>query len=229
LEPDVLGTSMIVVGPSGAGEAEALLRPVVESMSLSALAGATSVVVLDTKGGAFARPGMYDIEIVLGDPESPWGLDPYGAAEGAEEAADRLATAALGDGDEDARLRDGARSALQQAIAAYVAAHGHHPTFAALLDLLDGHTEALAELREALAAAGREVEFERALRTLARRTRRRACWCNACRCWNARVWPRCSTRHGNASRCGTSTAPCGYAWRSTKRRTRTPPASSGVC
>jgi hypothetical protein len=167
LEPDVLGTSMVVVGPGGAQETEALLRPVVESLSLSALAGAASVVVLDTKG-AYARPGAYDIEIVLGDPDSPWGLDPYGAAVGAEEAADRLAAAALGRDEEDARLRDGARTALQQAISAFVAAHGRHPTFAALLDLLEGHTEALDELRAALAQAGRESEFERALRTLAR-------------------------------------------------------------
>lgn len=168
LDPDVLGTSMVVVGPSGSGESEALLRPVVESLSLSALAGATSVVVLDAKGGAFARPGAYDIEIVLGDPESPWGLDPYGAASGAEEAADRLAAAVLTGGDDDARHRDGARAALQQAISAYVAGYGHHPAIAVLLDLLDGHTDAIDALRAELARAGREAEFERALRTLAR-------------------------------------------------------------
>ncbi|MDI2132768.1 hypothetical protein [Yinghuangia seranimata] len=167
LDPDVLATSMVVVGPS-AGETEALLRPVVESLSLSALAGAASVVVLDAKGGAYARSGAYDIEIVLGDPASPWGLDPYGAANGAEEAADRLATAALGDSDDEARLRDAARDALQQAIAAHIAAFGHYPSFAVLLDLLDGHAEALDRLRAALAEAGREGEFERGLRTLAR-------------------------------------------------------------
>lgn len=168
LDPDVLGTSMIVVGPSGAGEAEALLRPVVESLSLGALAGMASVVVLDTKGGTFARSGAYDIEILLGDPDSPWGLDPYGAATGAEEAADRLATAALGGADEDARLRDGARAALQHAIGACVAGYGHHPSMSVLLDLLDGHTDALDALRDALVQAGRDGEFERALRTLAR-------------------------------------------------------------
>lgn len=168
LEPDVLVTSMVVVGPSGAGESESLLRPVVESLSLSALAGAASVVVLDAKGGAFARPGAFDIEIVLGDPDSPWGLDPYGAASGSEEAADRLAAAALTGGEDDARHRDGARAALQQAISAYVAGHGHHPTIAALLDLLDGHVDAIDALRAALVRADRETEFERALRTLAR-------------------------------------------------------------
>jgi hypothetical protein len=167
LEPDVLGTSMVVVGPSTAGEADALLRPVVESLSLSALAGAASVVVLDAKGTAFARKGAYDIEIVLGDPDSAWGIDPYGGSATAEEAADRLATAALGDED-DARLRDTARSALHQAIAAYVAAFGRHPGFAALLDLLDGHADAVDALRTALDAAGRAGEFERGLRTLAR-------------------------------------------------------------
>ncbi|WP_436787137.1 hypothetical protein [Yinghuangia sp. YIM S10712] len=168
LDPDVLGTSMVVVGPSAAGEAEALLGPVIESLSLSALAGAASVVVLDAKGGTFARSGAYDIEIVLGDPESPWGIDPYGAARGAEEAADRLATAALGGDDEDARLRDGARTALHHAISAHLAAYGQHPAMAALLDLLDGHPETIEALREALASVGRDAEFERALRTLAR-------------------------------------------------------------
>ncbi|MCF2530546.1 hypothetical protein [Yinghuangia soli] len=168
LEPDTLGTSMVVVGPSGAGEAEALLRPVVESLGLAALSGGASVVVLDSKGTGFARPGAYDIEILLGDPESPWGIDPYGAADSPEEAAARLASAALGADEDDARLRDGARAALHQAITAYVAAHGRHPSFATLLDLLDGHEDALGALRAALAQAGREAEFERGLRTLAR-------------------------------------------------------------
>ncbi|UGQ09883.1 hypothetical protein LO772_23695 [Yinghuangia sp. ASG 101] len=168
VDPDVLGTSMVVVGPSGAGESEALLGSVIESLSLSALAGAAAVVVLDAKGGTFARPGAYDIEIVLGDPESPWGIDPYGAARGTEEAADRLVTAALGGDADDARLRDGARTALHHAISAHVAAYGHHPAIAALLDLLDGHPETIEALRTTLADQGREAEFERALRMLAR-------------------------------------------------------------
>jgi hypothetical protein len=166
LEPDTLGTSMLVVGAANDGEPARLLDPVIETMSLRALAGTASLVVIDAKGDEFERPGGYDREVVVGDPDSPSGLDLYGGAASPEDAADRLAAAALPAGAPG--LDDGASNALRQVLSAYVAAHGRYPEVGTLLDLLDGTEASLAALEHDLAAAGRLATHERALRSLAR-------------------------------------------------------------
>ncbi|MYV99504.1 hypothetical protein GT354_14650, partial [Streptomyces sp. SID3343] len=93
LDPQSLGTSMIVVGAARAGEPARLLEPVIETMSLRALAGTASLVVIDGKGDEFERLDGWDREIVVGNPDSPSGLDLYGGAASPEDAADRLAAA----------------------------------------------------------------------------------------------------------------------------------------
>ncbi|WP_406287001.1 hypothetical protein [Embleya sp. NBC_00896] len=166
LDPDVLGASMLVVGAARAGEPGRLLEPVVEAMSLRALTGTASLVVIDAKGDEFERPGGYDREVIVGDPDSPSGLDLYGGAASPEDAADRLAAAALPPN--AIGLADGASNVLRQVLAAHVAAHGRYPEVGTLLDLLDGTEAALAALEQALRAADRFAEHERALRAMAR-------------------------------------------------------------
>ncbi|MGC0414663.1 hypothetical protein [Embleya sp. AB8] len=166
LDPDVLGASMLVVGAARAGEPGRLLDPVVEAMSLRALTGTASLVVIDAKGDEFVRPGGYDREVIVGDPNSPWGLDLYGGAGSPEDAADRLAAAALPPN--AIGLGEAAGNALRQVLGAHVAGHGRYPEVGTLLDLLDGAEHALEALAEALRAADRYTEHERALRMLAR-------------------------------------------------------------
>jgi len=166
LDPEVLGASLLVVGASRAGESGRLLDPVVETMSLRALTGTASLVVVDAKGDEFERPGGWDREVVVGDPHSPSGLDLYGGAASPEDAADRLAAAALPP--HALGIADGASNALRQVLGAYVAAHGDYPRIGTLLDLLDGTEAALDDLERALRAADRHAEHERALRVLAR-------------------------------------------------------------
>ena len=50
LDPDVLGTSLLAVGPPGSGKTTRLVRPVVESLCLQALAGQAVVVAVGTAG-----------------------------------------------------------------------------------------------------------------------------------------------------------------------------------
>ncbi|GCD96401.1 hypothetical protein EHYA_04086 [Embleya hyalina] len=166
LDPDVLGASMLVVGAARAGEPGRLLEPVVEAMSLRALTGTASLLVIDAKGDEFERPGGYDREVIVGDRDSPWGLDLYGGAGTPEDAADRLAAAALPPS--ALGLGEGASNALRQVLGAYVAGHERYPDVGTLLDLLDGTEAALVALEEALRAAGRYPEHERALRAMAR-------------------------------------------------------------
>ncbi|MFI6979429.1 hypothetical protein ACIBSV_12690 [Embleya sp. NPDC050154] len=167
LDLDVLGASMLVVGAAGAGESGRLLEPVVEAMSLRALTGTASLVVIDAKGDECERPrGGYDREVIVGDPDSPSGLDLYGGAASPEDAADRLAAAALPPN--AIELAEGASNALRQVLGAYVAGHGRYPEVGTLLDLLDGAEAALAALERALRAADRYAEHERALRAMAR-------------------------------------------------------------
>jgi hypothetical protein len=169
LDPDTLGGSLLLTGPAGAGESASVLRSVVESASLRALAGQTSLVVLDTRGDALLRDGAYDVEIVVGDPDSPWGLELYGAGAGTEESADRLAAAAIPAHGPGGDRLDGARVVLRRLLAAYTAGYGGYPALGRLLDLLDGDPQALRALGEALEAKGESAGHERALRTCARR------------------------------------------------------------
>lgn len=153
LDPALLGTSLLAVGPAGTGKTALLARPVAEALCLQALANTASVVVLGAADADLGPDSSYDVVIAPGDPESPYGLDLYGAAQGSDEAAARLADALLPD--ELALRAEGARAALQQVVGPFLAAHGRHPGVRELRDLLLGEDEAWSALREALQAAGR--------------------------------------------------------------------------
>lgn len=143
LDTEVLRTSMLVVGPPGAGKTRSFARPIIELLGLQTLVGLASVVVIDPTGSAFdARqlPGFFDVDI---DPTSPtgpqsWGFDLFGGASGPEEAADRLAGAVL---PPDSAVREpavdsAARNALYTIIAGFHEREGRYPRLRELIDLV---------------------------------------------------------------------------------------------
>ncbi|WP_374224244.1 ATP/GTP-binding protein [Streptomyces sp. ISL-66] len=165
LDPGVLGTSMLAVGPSGAGKTTRLVRPVVESLMLQALAGEAAVIAVAAAGAPLGPDEAYDIVVRLGDPASVHDLDLYGGATDPDEAASLLAEAFVG----DVPGLDVRRSAtaLAQLIGPFRAAHDRFPTVPELRELLDGVPAALGALRQALENAGRPAM----LRELDARTR----------------------------------------------------------
>jgi len=160
LEPALLSTSLLVVGPSAAGKTSRVVRPVVESLALQALAGRAAVVAVGTAGSGLGSDEAYDVVIRLGSPGSAHDLDLYGGTEDPDEAAAVLAEALVGDapggpgvqGSEADTRR--AATALAQLIGPYRAAHGRFPSVPELRELLDGVPVALAALRQACEAAG---------------------------------------------------------------------------
>ncbi|MGK5497652.1 ATP-binding protein [Streptomyces sp. URMC 125] len=166
LEPALLSTSLLVVGPSAAGKTSRVVRPAVESLALQALAGRAAVVAVGAAGAGLGPDEAYDVVIRLGDPGSAHDLDLYGGADDPDEAAAVLAEALVGDalggagaggafgmpgGEADTRR---AATALAQLIGPYRAAHGRFPSVPELRELLDGVPVALAALRQACEAAG---------------------------------------------------------------------------
>ncbi|MFJ1916002.1 ATP-binding protein [Streptomyces sp. NPDC088147] len=152
LDPVLLGTSLLAVGPPGAGKTHALVRPVVESLSLQALAGQTVVIAVCAAGTQLGPDSAYDVVIRLGDPRSVYDLDLYGGTDDPDEAAAVLAEGLVGDlTDTDGRR---ATTALAQLLGPFRAAHGRLPAVPELRELLDGTPAALAALREALDAGG---------------------------------------------------------------------------
>ncbi|MER7109928.1 ATP/GTP-binding protein [Streptomyces sp. NPDC000229] len=148
LEPAVLGTSLLAVGPAGSGKTVRLVRPVVESLCLQALANRAAVVAVTAHGTALAPDQAFDVVVSVGRPDSTHDLDLYGGADDPDEAARMLAEALVGDLVPDSRR---AATALAQLIGPYRAAHGHFPAVPELRELLGGAPEALAELRAAVA------------------------------------------------------------------------------
>ncbi|GAA0454155.1 hypothetical protein [Streptomyces olivaceiscleroticus] len=133
---DVLRTSMLVIGPPGSGKTRGVAVPVVEHLSLEALAGRASMVVIDPKGYDFAHDGWFDITI---DPLNPThGFSLYGGARDADMGADRLASALLPTrvSDDKAYFMDASKNALYTCLAPFVAAHGRWPKVRELLSLL---------------------------------------------------------------------------------------------
>ncbi|MEV7421942.1 ATP/GTP-binding protein [Streptomyces sp. NPDC091212] len=148
LDPALLGTSLLAVGPPGAGKSGRLVRPVVESLALRALAGQCSVVTVCAAGTPLGPDQAYDVVVRIGDPASRHDFDLYGGTTDPDEAAALLAEGLAGDIPTlDSRR---AASALAQLLGPYRAAHGHFPPVPALRELLDGVPSALTRLRDAL-------------------------------------------------------------------------------
>ncbi|THA24251.1 ATP-binding protein [Streptomyces sp. RKND-216] len=152
LEPALLGTSALAVGPSGAGKTTRLVRPVVESLCLQALAGQAAVVAVTSSGTKPAPDDAFDVVVRPGRPESAYDLDLYGGTDDPDEAAVLLAEALVGDLAEGLPGGDSRRAAttLAQLLGPFRTAHGRFPAVPELRELLDGVPAPLAALREAL-------------------------------------------------------------------------------
>ncbi|MEU6878328.1 ATP-binding protein [Streptomyces sp. NPDC046712] len=148
LEPSLLGTSLLAVGPAGAGKTVRLVRPVVESLCLQALANRAAVVAVTSHGAAVGPDEAFDVVVSVGRPDSTHDLDLYGGADDPDEAARILAEALVGDLVADSRR---AATALAQLIGPFHAAHSRFPGVPELRELLGGTPEALAALRAAVA------------------------------------------------------------------------------
>ncbi|MET9959760.1 ATP/GTP-binding protein [Streptomyces sp. NPDC006326] len=154
LDPGVLGTSLLAVGPSGAGKTRHLVRPVVESLALQALAGQAAVVAVASAGTQLGPDTAYDVVVRVGDPDSVYDLDLYGGATDPDEAAGLLAEAFVGDVPGlDVRR---AATALAQLLGPFRTAYGRFPAVPELRELLDQVPAALDALRAALEAAGQQ-------------------------------------------------------------------------
>lgn len=149
LDTEVLRTSMLVIGPAGAGKTRSFARPVIEMLGLQTLVGLASVVVIDPSGSAFGPavlPGFFDVDIDpaasaapggpgAGQPKN-WGFDLFGGAATPDEAADRLAGALL---PPDTVRRDptadsAARNTLYRIIGAFHEREGRYPMLRELID-----------------------------------------------------------------------------------------------
>ncbi|MFI8826414.1 ATP/GTP-binding protein [Streptomyces sp. NPDC053431] len=150
LDPAVLGTSMLVVGPSGSGKTTRLMRPVVESLALQALAGQAAVVAVGPAGAPLGPDEAYDVVIRIGDPASPHDLDLYGGTGDPDQAAALLADV-LADDTTDPRR---AATALAQLLGPFHAVHGRFPSVPELRELLDGAPGPRQDLRAALERDG---------------------------------------------------------------------------
>ncbi|MEU9714169.1 ATP/GTP-binding protein [Streptomyces sp. NPDC047976] len=155
LDPGVLGTSLLAVGPSGTGKTARLVRPVVESLALQALAGQAAVVAVGAAGSRLGPDDAYDIVVRVGDPASVHDLDLYGGTADPDEAAGLLAEAFVGDVPGiDVRR---AATTLAQLIGPFREAYGRFPAVPELRELLDGVPSALTALRQALEGTGRQA------------------------------------------------------------------------
>ncbi len=156
LDPAVLGTSLLAVGPPGAGKTNGLVRPVLEAMCLQALAGRAAVVSVGAAGAGPAGADAFDAVVRVGHRESPCDLDLYGGTTDPDEAAAVLAEALVGDVVAGAPGGEGRRAGtvLGQLLGPFRVAYGRFPGVAELRELLDGAPEAIAALRSALEAAG---------------------------------------------------------------------------
>ncbi|MFI8522095.1 ATP/GTP-binding protein [Streptomyces sp. NPDC085481] len=150
LEPGLLGTSLLAVGPAGAGKTARLVRPVVESLSLQALANRAAVVAVAAHGTPLGPDEAFDVVVSVGRPDSTHDLDLYSGADDPDEAARILAEALIGDLVPDSRR---AATALAQLIGPFRTGYGRFPAVPELRELLGGSPEALRALREAVAGA----------------------------------------------------------------------------
>ncbi|MFB7983808.1 ATP-binding protein [Streptomyces vinaceus] len=155
LDPEVLGTSLLAVGPAGAGKTGRLVRPVVESLALQALAGQAAVIAVASAGVQLGPDAAFDVIVRIGDPASVYDLDLYGGATDADEAATLLAEAFVGDiPGMDVRR---AATALGQLLGPFRAAYGRFPAVPELRELLDQMKAPLDALRQVLEDDGQQT------------------------------------------------------------------------
>ncbi|MEK2471402.1 ATP-binding protein [Streptomyces noursei] len=156
LEPRVLGTSLLAVGPAGSGKTTRLVRPVAEAMCLQALAGQCAVVAVGPAGSALGPDDAFDVVVRIGRPDPDCDLDLYGGTTDPDEASGILAEALVGDLAEQLPGGDSRRAAtaLAQLLGPFRAAHSRFPTVPELRELLDGAPPAVTALRTALEASG---------------------------------------------------------------------------
>lgn len=158
LGPDLLGTSMLAVGPAGSGKTGTVVRPLAESLCLHALAGRAAVVVVGAAGAGLGPEDSYDVVVRIGNPDSVYDLDLYGGTHDPDEAAAVLAEALAGDLADPHPGSDSRRSTtvLAQLLGPFRAVHDRFPSVAELRQLLDGAPGALGALRTALEGSGQE-------------------------------------------------------------------------
>ncbi|MEV5387515.1 ATP-binding protein [Streptomyces sp. NPDC052721] len=156
LGPDLLGTSLLAVGPAGSGKTGAVVRPLAESLCLHALAGRASVVVVGAAGAGLGPAEDYDVVVRVGHPESVYDLDLYGGTTDPDEAAAILAEALVGDLADPHPGSDSRRSTtvLAQLLGPFRAVHDRFPSVPELRQLLDGAPGSLAALRKGLTDTG---------------------------------------------------------------------------
>ncbi|MFF6786240.1 ATP-binding protein [Streptomyces sp. NPDC012510] len=158
LDPELLGTSLLAVGPAGSGKTGSVVWPVAESLCLHALAGQAAVVVVGAAGAGLGPADAYDVVVRIGNPESVYDLDLYGGTTDPDEAAAVLAEALVGDLADPHPGSDSRRSTtvLAQLLGPFRAVHGRFPSVPQLRQLLDGAPGPLGELRKGLQEAGEE-------------------------------------------------------------------------
>ncbi|MFF8732755.1 ATP-binding protein [Streptomyces sp. NPDC015171] len=169
VDPTLLATSALVVGPSDVETATRIVYPVAESLCLQALTGQAAVVAVSSSRGATPPDAAFDVVIRAGA-SADYCLDLYAGLDDADEAAGLLAEALLGDLSESLPGGDSRRAAaaLAQLMGAWQAAHGALPGVADLRDLVDDAT-VRAALRADLDARGLS-SHTRELETFERRT-----------------------------------------------------------
>ncbi|MFD7434511.1 ATP-binding protein [Streptomyces sp. NPDC059861] len=158
LGPDLLGTSLLAVGPAGSGKTGTVVRPLAESLCLHALAGRAAVVVVGAAGAGLGPADAYDVVVRIGDPDSVHDLDLYGGTTDPDEAAAVLAEALVGDLADAHPGSDSRRSTtvLAQLLGPFRAVHGRFPSVPELRQLLDGTPGPMSELRTALENSGQD-------------------------------------------------------------------------
>ncbi|MGI5260523.1 ATP-binding protein [Streptomyces angustmyceticus] len=159
LDPGVLGTSLLAVGPAGSGKTTRVVKPVVESMCLQALAGQAAVIVVGPAGSDLGADDAFDVVVRVGRPDPDCDLDLYGGTTDPDEAAGILAEALVGDLAGQLPGGDSRRAAttLAQLLGPFRAAHDRFPTVPELRELLDGAPRAMSALRTALQDAGADT------------------------------------------------------------------------
>ncbi|MFF6878408.1 ATP-binding protein [Streptomyces sp. NPDC012474] len=158
LGPDLLGTSLVAVGPAGSGKTGTVVRPLAESLCLHALAGRAAVVVVGAAGAGLGPADAYDVVVRIGNQDSEYDLDLYGGSTDPDEAAAVLAEALVGDLADPHPGSDSRRSTtvLAQLLGPFRAVHGRFPSVPELRQLLDGAPGPFAALRQGLQEAGQE-------------------------------------------------------------------------